>query len=81
MWESEWGDTFDSEEEAYEDCLSRMTIEDYADEMIFHLSYDDLLQWAMKQEGFWEQFENTMKEIREEFFRNYYSEVEDEDAD
>jgi negative regulator of genetic competence, sporulation and motility len=49
--------------------------------MIFHLSYDDLLQWAMKQEGFWEQFEDTMREIREEFFRNYYSEVEDEDAD
>lgn len=81
MWENEWGDIFDSEEEAYEDCCSRMTIDDYADGMIYHLSYDDLLQWAMEQEGFWEHFEDIMANIRQEFFINYYSEIENENAD
>lgn len=81
MWENEWGDTFNSEEEAYEDCLDRMTTEDYADEMFFHLSSDDLLHWAMEQEGFWERFADVIADIRQEFFTNYYSKIEDEDAD
>lgn len=40
-----------------------------------------LLQWAMKQPGFWEEFGEEWDSIREEFLEGLISEVKEDEED
>ena len=78
-WVSEWGDEFETEEEARDDALEKMDWNDYVDEFEYLISYRELLDWARQQPGFWERFEQDASEAEGEFFdRNYHEEESEE---
>ena len=74
-WDSQ---RFDSEEEAFDDAGREML--DYSEEYLKPwVSYDDLVAWAMKQEGFFEAFENELANAQQSFFEDFYVELEDDE--
>jgi len=69
---------FDSEEEAFDDAGREML--DYSEEYLKPwLSYDDLVEWAMKQDGFFEAFEDELEKAQRDFFEDFYFESEDDE--
>ena len=78
MWENEWGEKFDTEEEARENVWERMECEDYEWRLEDIISYSQLLMWAMKQDAFYERFQDDISKVEAEFFDDYYYKVEEE---
>lgn len=78
---NEDGARFDSEEDAYLDYLDKeddATLEDYLRDLGF-LSFGDLLHWAMKEQAFWEHFQDEITEARESLFKDAYSHWDEPD--
>ena len=83
MWIRDWDEmAFDSEDEAFGDaCMEMLTdgaTEDYLKPWI---SYNRLATWAMKQDGFFDTFEDELSKAQQDYFNDFYFEVEDEDED
>ena len=78
-WENEWGDEFETEEEAREDSYERMDHTDLNEELGMVLSYNDLLNWCWKQPNFIDEFWEAIEEAERNYFENNYYEVEDEE--
>lgn len=81
MWIRDWDEMrFDSEEEAFGDaCMEMLTdgaTEDYLKPWI---SYDTLLEWAMKQDGFFDHFEEDFSKAQRDYFEDFYFEIEDDE--
>ena len=66
---------------AWTDMEEQMTLEDFSEYFGCHVSYDHLLEWAMKQENFFNEFEDYYSLAEQEYFRDYYHEVEDEEIE
>lgn len=69
--------TFDA---AWTDMEEQMTLEEFSEYFGCHVSYDRLLEWAMKQENFFSDFEDIYSLAKQDYFRDYYHEVEDEEV-
>lgn len=78
-WENDWGDEFETEEDARNDATERMDWPNYEDELQYIISFHQLFTWARKQEGFVEHFENEFYEAEDNFFTSNYHEVNDEE--
>lgn len=72
-WQRNDGVKFATEEEAFEDSLSYCD-EDLIDALCDTMNSDKLLQWAMKQESFWDEFQDEIASARNDLFEwNYCS--------
>lgn len=76
---NEWGGRFDTYEEAREATLENMEFEDLSEELAYSVSYPKLLEWAMKQPGFYEHFEDQINDAENEFCNEYITEWEDDE--
>lgn len=65
---------------AWTDMEEQMTLEEFSEYFGCHVSYDRLLEWAMKQENFFSDFEDIYSLAKQDYFRDYYHEVEDEEV-
>jgi hypothetical protein len=79
MWQNEWGDTFETEEEARDNVIEQMDWDDFKEYMQYSINWNDLFEWARKQEGFFEEFENQFCDAENEFFEQYYSMIDNEE--
>ena len=84
IWRRDDGVEFESEEEAYLDSLEYRG-DELADVVCNIINPDKLLDWAMKQEGFWEAFDDEITEARgmlfEEFYQNWTEADLEEEAE
>lgn len=83
MWIRDW-DTmeFDSKEKAFSDaCMEMLTDDATGDYLQPWVSYDELLAWAMKQDSFFDVFKDEFHKAQQDYFNDFYFEVEDEDED
>lgn len=75
--------TFNSYEEAFEDCQQSMTWDDYA--KYFEKIYGGFLRFfyriSDKLPGFVEEFEEELFEAEVDYFEKNYSEINDEDEE
>ena len=81
MWIRDWDEMrFDSEGEAFGDaCMEILTdgaIEDYLKPWV---DYDKLLDWAMKQDGFFDHFGDDFYKAQRDYFEDFYFEIEDDE--
>lgn len=75
-WDSK---KFDCESEAFEDAcnemLADMSVRDYLKPWV---SYDNLLNWAMEQDGFFDYFGEELNKAQQDYFNDFYFEMEDD---
>ena len=64
---------FDTREDAYEDSLINEDRGYFAERLEGYFTLEELLYWAMQQDGFWEHFYDKIAEAEEECFINSYS--------
>lgn len=80
-WENDWGEEFETEEDAREDVVEKMDWSAYEDELQYTISWHTLFEWARQQDGFFERFETNFYDAENEFFKANYHEVEDDEED
>lgn len=68
-------------DEAWEDMQEQMALEDFSEYFGCHVGYDRLLEWAMKQENFFNDFEDEYTQAEQDYFCDYYHEIEDEEIE
>ena len=78
-WENDWGDEFETREDAFNDACERMDRTDLNEELGMVLSYSDLLDWCWRQPNFIDEFYEAIEEAERNWFENNYYEVEDEE--
>jgi len=72
VWRRDDGVEFESEEEAYLDSLEYCA-DELPDMLLdYGINFSKLLDWAMKQEGFWEAFDDEITEARGMLFEDFY---------
>ena len=73
---------FDSEGEAFEDaCNEMLTDGSIGDYLKPWVSYDTLLDWAMKQDGFFDFFDDDIGKAQQDYFNDFYFEMEDDEGE
>lgn len=76
-WDSK---KFDCESDAFDDArnemLADMSIEEYLKPWV---SYDELFDWAMEQDGFFDAFDDELYKAQRDYFNDFYFEMEDND--
>jgi len=81
IWENAWGEEFETEEDARDNVSERMDWYDYERFMERSITWNQLFNWARKQEGFYEAFENEFCEAENDFFDENYSIVDNDEED
>ncbi len=76
-WENDFGEEFETEEEAREDAFEKMEQADLIEGLEISIGFTTLLEWAMKQPNFWDDFNDAICEAEDIFFRDNYYEVKD----
>jgi len=72
------GMKFKSEDEAFSNAHTTMlTSAITGDYLKPWVSYDELLNWAMKQDGFFDYFEDEFYRAQQNYFNDFYFEIED----
>lgn len=80
-WKNDFGCTYEDEEEARESAFEFMDGADYAENLSASIPYDELLSWAMKQDNFWVDFEEQVREAEDNFFTDHYREIEEDEEE
>ena len=75
-WENDWGDTFDTEEEARNTAMEQMTIDNYFDRLFTAIDHEDLLRWAWNQPNFLDDFMTEISAVEDDFFESHYHELD-----
>lgn len=71
---------FETEEEAFEDACDMMWLHgDIGEYLKPWVSYDELLDWAMKQDGFFDHFGDDFYKAQRDYFEDFYFEIEDDE--
>jgi len=78
-WMRDDGTIFQSEEEAREDSYEYLDT-DFPDYFFRYITIDKFLQWAMKQDQFWKDFEDIVSDAQEDMFSDWYA-YHDEEVD
>lgn len=79
MWRNEWGDATPDRDEMWEWVMEHMDEDDLAIEFFNIVDPYRLLEWARKQDGFYEKFEDQIQEAEQNFFDEYAWEDDDDD--
>lgn len=77
MWENDYGDEFETEDEAREDAVENMTKEDYLEYFENHVNTRELLEWAWRQVTFFEDFENQLMDAEDAYFNDCYHKIDE----
>lgn len=74
---------FDTEEDAYQDCIDNEKTEVLEDYLLsWHIiDVNTLLHWAMNQDSFWEAFQDEITKAREMMFEDNYCQWIEPDRD
>ena len=75
---TEFGGRFDTYDEAAEACLCDQHMDDFEEYFSFQVSYTRLLNWACKQEQFFDDFCDEIDKANQEFLDEYIRKWEDE---
>ena len=75
---TEFGGTFDTYDKAAEACLEDQDMDDFEEYFGFQVSYTRLLNWAVKQDKFFEDFCDEIDKANQEFLNENIREWEDE---
>lgn len=80
MFIRDWdGMRFEFEQEAFDDAYDEM-LDGYGEDYLKPwVSYNGLLTWAMKQDGFFDAFEDDLYKAQRDFFNDFYVELEDDE--
>lgn len=81
MYVTEFGSEFETYEEAAEALVESMEPDDYIELLGYRIDFYRLLNWAMKQQKFFEDFEDEIHKVEEEFCDTYISYYEDEEEE
>ena len=76
-WENEFGDTFDTEEEARDSISDYITIEDYS--VLISLDFRKAFEIILRRCP--EEIEDKLSEAEEKFFKDFYYEIGVEDEE
>ena len=79
MWISEWGDEFETEEDARDDAREHMEWDDYKEEMQYLITWDKLWEFAKTHPSFTDQFEDELLTAEDNFFDENYHEIDEDD--
>ena len=77
-YESTWGGEYETEDEARESAARNFDEADFRDYFEEQVSYATLLEWAMRQNNFSEDFCDEICEAENEFFTDNYHEIKEE---
>ena len=72
---------FETYEEAAEALVETMETDDYIELLGYQIDFFRLINWAMKQQNFFEDFSDEISKAEEEFCNNYISYYEDEEEE
>ena len=79
MYQDEWGNTYETLTEAKAGVLKHFTPKDIADELFYHVTIDDVLEWCVGNAEFHKrfagEFEATLNALCEDYI---FEEVEEE---
>lgn len=67
-YETEFGGKFNTREQAEEACLEDQTIEDFTEYFGYQITFEALLNWAMRQENFSNDFSEQIEAANKEYF-------------
>lgn len=83
IWENEFGEQFETEEEARENAFDTMALGEYIDRLAKKIDKSQLLEWCWQQTHgkFIDDFNDEIAEVEDDFFRDNYYEVEVEDEE
>lgn len=70
---------FENEEAARVHAEENMDKEDWIEYLNYSISFDDLLDWAMEQEKFWNDYREPIQEAKECFFNTFYEPISEEE--
>lgn len=76
---TEFGGYFNTREEAEEACLEDQSIDEFSEYFSFQVGYDRLLQWALRQNKFFDDFADQIEQANTEYFRDMITEWDDEE--
>lgn len=81
MWIRDWDKMeFESEEEAFDDACDMIWLYgDIGEYLQNHVSYDELLRWAIKHDGFLDAFDEGLAKAQQDYFEDCYVELEDDE--
>lgn len=81
MFIRDWDEKkFNSEEEAFGDAYVEVLTDGVTGNYLKPwVSYDALLDWAMKQDGFFDYFADDISKAQQDFFNDFYFEMEDDE--
>ena len=80
IYVTEMGNEYSTREEAEEDVLENMLLEEFSDAFKFVTGWDKLLEWAVKQESFFGAFEDEIAEANQIVFDDNITVYEAEDS-
>ena len=78
---NEMGGEFDNYEEARDATLEYFETEDLSEYLETCISFYALLEWAMKQPKFFDDFEDKITAAEDDFCNTYITEWEEEDEE
>ena len=80
MFIRDWDEKeFEFEDEAFDDAGYEM-LDGYGEDYLKPwVSYNELLMWAMKQDGFFDAFGDDLYKAQRDFFNDFYVELEDDE--
>ena len=73
------GFEFDSELEAIESVEEMMDTDDYAEELAYLIGWLEIIQWALAQPQFCEDYGWALQAAREGYYQSHYSMIDDEE--
>ena len=80
-YERDDGTIFDSYDEAWEDAMQEMDIPEFYERFENRVGYWELLSWATQQPHFYDEFSDAVSDAEQDYFDDFYHEVEEEEDD
>ena len=76
MWYNEWGQEFETKEEAMANCVEKWNDYDLYDllESYANISWTDIVRWAIKQPNFATDFSKDIELAKQDFFNSCFYE-------
>ena len=81
MWMNENWEEFETEEEAREDAREKITLDDLADFFHNYRTMREILEWGLKNDAFLEHFQEDLCAAEDDYFHEFYREVEEEEEE
>ena len=79
IWESDFGEQFDTIEEAHDAVYEKMELSDYIEGLADKIDIKTLIEWCWHNPKFIDDFEDQICEVEDDYFNEHYYEIEVED--